>query len=682
MSPFASAVASWLRHHLGWSTSPESRLERLGTIGLVSAGLIAWWLHGKLTAPQELLTFAALVLVFCILLRRGWVRLAGPVLFYELVCIARRLRYRLFRIGYALLLALLLCWMYVVVYMENLRFGAGIAQMAAFAGQFFLTFTIVQFIVVIVLTPAYTAGAVADEKERRTIEFLLATDLRNREIILSKLLSRLANLFLLLLAGLPVLAFLQFLGGVDPNLMLACFAATAVTAFSVAALSILSSVTSRKARDAIALTYLAIAAYLIISGAARLLPQAVPASWPSTHDWQSPVTVGDAVDWLNTGNIFSAYFTLLRALESHLDLSKVLAACLRDYVLFHTLFGFIFIAWSIARVRAIALKQAVTPQGGRSSRWWRLWRPRLRNSPMLWKELFAESGLRFNALGRIAVLLLALGTVFPLGLIVSNYFGLPWGGGPYHDWRWLSESMNVWVRIVGSASACLMLLGVAARASSCFSGERDRQTLDSLLTTPLTDAQILGAKWLGSVLSMRWGWAWLGSVYVLGILTEALHPVALLLLVIAWFVYATVFSLIGLLFSMSCRTTLRSTISTLLVCTAVGVGHWLVWMCCGPLLAFSRSGQDVDLILRFQAGLTPPVTLGYAFAFPLDMGHYAEEQAKFIAFAIIGLLCWLVSAFVLWVMCRDRFSVVTYRKLFRAHYPGFHSGQNIQRRDE
>ena len=48
--------------------------------------------------------------------------------------------------------------------------------------------------VILLLTPAYTAGAVAEEKERRTLEFILATDLRNREIILGKVLSRLLNL--------------------------------------------------------------------------------------------------------------------------------------------------------------------------------------------------------------------------------------------------------------------------------------------------------------------------------------------------------------------------------------------------------------------------------------------------------------------------------------------------------
>ena len=72
----------------------------------------------------------------------------------------------------------------------------GPRETAVLAETFFGTFMIVQLILIVLLTPAYVAGAIAEEKDRKTMEFLLATDLRNREIVLSKLLSRLANLSL------------------------------------------------------------------------------------------------------------------------------------------------------------------------------------------------------------------------------------------------------------------------------------------------------------------------------------------------------------------------------------------------------------------------------------------------------------------------------------------------------
>ena len=127
--------------------------------------------------------------------------------------------------------------------------------MARFAELFFTRFLSVQLAMIFFFTPAYTATAIAEEKEQRTLDFLLATDLRSREIVLGKLASRLAHLVLFVLAGLPVLVLMQFLGGVDPNLALAGFAGTALTMLSLASLGILISAYVERPRSAIFITY-------------------------------------------------------------------------------------------------------------------------------------------------------------------------------------------------------------------------------------------------------------------------------------------------------------------------------------------------------------------------------------------------------------------------------------------
>src|SRR5207249_8423686 len=88
------------------------------------------------------------------------------------------------------------------------------------------------------------------------------------------------------------------------------------------------------------------------------------------------------------------------------------------------------------------------------------------------------------------------------------------------------QRLNEWVRVVGTSVACLLLIGVALRAANSISGERDRQTLESLLTTPLESDEILRAKWRGSLLSVRWGWLWLGLIWSVGLVTGSLHPLA------------------------------------------------------------------------------------------------------------------------------------------------------------
>src|SRR6266852_542152 len=129
--------------------------------------------------------------------------------------------------------------------------------MSKVAITFFFYFLMCQLSVVLLLTPAFTASAIAEEKDRKTLEFLLATDLRNREIVLSKLAARLANMTLIILTGLPILSLTQFFGGIDPDLLVASFAGLGLTMLSLAGLSMLMSVYAKKPRDAIVLTYLA-----------------------------------------------------------------------------------------------------------------------------------------------------------------------------------------------------------------------------------------------------------------------------------------------------------------------------------------------------------------------------------------------------------------------------------------
>src|SRR5437588_2860967 len=138
--------------------------------------------------------------------------LFGPVLGYDLVRTARRSRFFWLRAGYAVAMLLLLLAVYVHnQHTDTLRGGlVRRGTIAQFAESFFFAFTCVQLGVVILLTPIYAAGAIAEEKEAGTLEYLLATDLRGREIVLSKLVSRLANLILLVLTGLPILGMVQF----------------------------------------------------------------------------------------------------------------------------------------------------------------------------------------------------------------------------------------------------------------------------------------------------------------------------------------------------------------------------------------------------------------------------------------------------------------------------------------
>lgn len=673
MSPFVA----WLRQTFAWSNTRQAWEERLALFFLAAAAVAAAVWGGRLALSQQVLLWSAWLVFVALLLRRGWLRLFGPVLFYDLVRVARRSRYILLRCLYAVILSLLLCWVYLIWYMDSPDGGIEAHKLSRFAESFFYTFMSIQFLTVVVLTPAYTAGAIAEEKDRKTLEFILATDLANREIVLSKLASRVANLTLLVLAGLPVLSALQFLGGVDPNLVLAGFAATGLTMASLAGLSILNSVWCKRTRDALAITYLTAGAYLVVAligWIMVILPIGV-GTWPSAS---SPITVGDVVNWLNTGNILTAVFDLGRGVTGGLHMEDVLPARLRDYALFHGLIAAVCSTWAVVRLRVLALREGqvkVKKKGEPAARF--RWRPRIGAKPMVWKELFAEPGFRFNLFGRFVVLVFVIATFVPAGIIIAVFldevfrFGYMSRGGMIgNPVEFLSDGMYYWVRWVGSIVACLLLLGVAARASSCVSTERDRQTLDALYTSPLSSDDILFGKWLGCVLSVRWGAVWLGLIWALAIVTGGIHPLAVAFVFSAWLVYAAFVACLGLWFSVVSRTTLRATLWTLLATAGLGVGHWIIWMCCipvftiGPATPSQEFQKTLEWAARTQVGLTPPLALGWYLPFrtsDFSKMNWSRKEVYEVVLGTAGVLFWMAMAAVLWFAVSKRFRVLSGR---------------------
>src|SRR6266852_1746996 len=117
MAPYLEATAGWLKRNLAWSNSRESWEELIWFAVIVAGGAVLCWIRCKLSLPQELVLWALLIIAMAVLLRRGWLRLLGPMLFYDLVRVARRPRYYFLRCLYALLLSLLLGWVYLLWYL-------------------------------------------------------------------------------------------------------------------------------------------------------------------------------------------------------------------------------------------------------------------------------------------------------------------------------------------------------------------------------------------------------------------------------------------------------------------------------------------------------------------------------------------------------------------------------------
>jgi ABC-type transport system involved in multi-copper enzyme maturation permease subunit len=367
-------------------------------------------------------------------------------------------------------------------------------------------------------------------------------------------------------------------------------------------------------------------------------------------DWTSPITLGDLVEIFNSGNLPAILLRVFAEWEQGGRLDLILPGLLRDYAYFHGLLIFICGVVAVLRLRAVAVNE----KDGQPKRLKSILptrrRPPVSDRPMVWKEIYAEQrGPRLHWLGRIVVGLLVVGSLVPVGFIF--YYSLVSG-------RQLAEGMNLWARIVGAMVGTLLLLNVAVRAAGSISGERDKKTFDELLTSPLDSDEILYGKWLGSVLSVRWGWVWLGLIWGLALVTGGLSVFAFPLLVLAWFIYASFVACLGLWFSMNCRTSMRATLWTLASAVFLGVGHWLIWLLCIPLFR-GVGGSGLEAVAKFQAGITPPFALGICFSFGNSDWRHVSEML--LGYGIAGMIFWAIAAGVFSGVLRNRFRQLTDR---------------------
>jgi ABC-type Na+ efflux pump permease subunit len=631
----------------------RSKVMAVASILLLAAGLIV---AGASIAPWP--TVLALVLtevgLAVWLARRHRVPLIGPLFFHDLVRLARRGRGTQLRCLYALALLAVLGVVYARRFSEQDPFAhimdsgqtLPIPEMARFAETFVAAILIVQSVAVMVLTPAYLASAIAEEKERRSLDLLLTTNLSAREIVLGKLLARLAHVVGVLLTGLPVLALMQLWGGVDVLLLGSIWVVTALTLLSTGSMSILCSVLSARVVPAL------VSAYGILLFW-NLCCLCMPTAFLS-----SPIAF-----LMDVGQY--PYSLSSSPGTAPLNPTTILTVRVGLYALVHGLITLVCTAWATWELRGpyfltappggavegpvaapaeppIPSVQRRTRAEARPLELASLPLP-VSGEPLLWKEV--HHGVYSSpALSRRD--LVPLGAMLFVGLSIGAFCFLGYEETIY----FVQYGVNPVTRILGILALGLWCVRVAFQTATSVSRERDQGTLDSLLALPVDWQTILRAKWLGGI--VRWSWlgVCLAVLWVSGLCTTALHPVAVVLLVMAGVVHLAFLASVGIWLSVVCRTTLRAQVGMALVLLAlVGVTGWVQkygWLLMSPGTA------------AFIGGLSP-VQAWYSLAFswgefnakfPMD-----EELRSQRAYAVAGLAVLGVAAWSFWRLACRRF---------------------------
>jgi ABC-2 type transport system permease protein len=109
-------------------------------------------------------------------------------------------------------------WMLESLQADSARFGGNAAFASAQIGTTVFTgLLFLETLLVVFLAPAFTTGAISQEREKQTLDLLVATPISSFSIVLGKLFSALAWVFILVIASIPLTAIVFVFGGVAPE---------------------------------------------------------------------------------------------------------------------------------------------------------------------------------------------------------------------------------------------------------------------------------------------------------------------------------------------------------------------------------------------------------------------------------------------------------------------------------
>jgi ABC-type transport system involved in multi-copper enzyme maturation permease subunit len=497
--------------------------------------------------------------------------LPGPVFTFELLTTARRGRFYLMRAFYAAVLFVIL-WSVYSVWTADTGTELPSIMVRWFALSTYGGITIGQEILVLFLTPALVATAITDEKQRKTLHYLLASRLTSPEIVLGKLGVRMLYMSVLIGVSLPILSLMVLMGGIDPRLVLLAFGATFSTAWFLAALSIWVSTISRRVREALFVAYGLEALWFFSPLIFRNLPYL---GW---------MPVDQAVHWLRDwigpssplAVAISLFFSAVAGggpRGSELELIGWMAGL-------QTAFGVVLAALASWQLRPIFRRQDGGSEiralkGLRSfflrRRRFRLWRrPAVSDRPMMWKEL--QTGGPRGLARWVAFLLTVVGGGFlayyfvwyAMNAVSEMWeFGYQGTAGPNSTFRTFRWQLQSFLYFAVPMCYLLAILGVAGAGAAAITSEHEDDTWLSLTATDLTAREIVFAKLAGALARGRRFAEFILFMVVTGAIAGSIHPLSIPLEAVALLTYGWFAAALGVWLSLNLRSTWRAQVLTL-----------------------------------------------------------------------------------------------------------------------
>ena len=182
----------------------------------------------------------------------------NPVLQRELISNLRAPRAFLLMLVYQIALASVV----LIAYPRDTKID--LSRESASAQRLVDFFFVGQFAIASLMAPSFTAGAITGEKERKTYEMLLASPLRPWVIVSGKLIAALAHLVVLVSGSLPIIMLCLPLGGVSIYELLAAYVGLLSAIFLFGSISMYCSSFFKRTSASLVVSYVLILPILII----------------------------------------------------------------------------------------------------------------------------------------------------------------------------------------------------------------------------------------------------------------------------------------------------------------------------------------------------------------------------------------------------------------------------------
>ncbi len=183
----------------------------------------------------------------------------NPVLQRELITNLRTPRAFLLMLVYQLALSAVVLLAYPRV--ERIDLSRNSTDTQLLVDFFFLG----QFVIASLMVPSFAAGAISGEKERKTYEMLLASPIPPSSIVIGKLIAALTHLVVLMIGSLPIIMLCLPLGGVAIQELLAAYLGLLAAIFLFGAISIACSSYFKRTSASVVVSYALILPMVLIS---------------------------------------------------------------------------------------------------------------------------------------------------------------------------------------------------------------------------------------------------------------------------------------------------------------------------------------------------------------------------------------------------------------------------------